>query len=76
MTLQEALKNWKPPFQYDEEGTMIVDCDYNKIIDMRGWGYLTGQGALGLKGDTAADIQDTVAEAIVGFLNDKVKSNE
>lgn len=41
------------------------------VADMRGWGYLTGQGrALALSSDDAIEAQRKTAEWIVAAMND------
>ena len=41
------------------------------VLDLRGWGYLTGKGhaALGLDEQTAMDAQDRFGDEIVTLLN-------
>lgn len=62
---------WKPPFVYNRDGQWIEDVEGNRMLDMRGWGYLTGKGsqALGLGEDEAAKIQDTIGAHVTGLLN-------
>jgi hypothetical protein len=45
-----------------------------KLILIRGWGYLTGQGALNLPFEEAKNIQDTFAQFIISKLvvDDKI----
>lgn len=58
---------WVPPFQHIHG--FITDSRGNTICQMRGWGYLTGQGALGMSGDKAAVIQDNMGDKIAKILN-------
>jgi len=62
---------WKAPFRYDEMGCWIEDANGKRLLDLRGWGYLTGQGcgALGTTQDAAAAIQDRVGRRVVELLN-------
>ena len=39
------------------------------VLNVRGWGYLTGNGALKIDMDEAAKIQDGFAELVVELLN-------
>lgn len=57
----------KPPFRYDRNGAMIWDSAGNKVLDVRGWGYLTTEG--GLNALQAADVQDEFGQRIVDLLN-------
>lgn len=67
------LVHTPPPsdWRYENRSASIV-CPSAKggertIIDMRGWGYLTGKGhrALGLDSETAGKEQDALAEFII-----------
>ena len=62
---------WKAPFHYNEEGCIIFDAGGHRVLDLRGWGYLTGQGcgALKLDQDTACAVQDRVGKRVVELLN-------
>ena len=66
-----AQRYWKAPFRYDAEGSMIWDARNERVLDVRGWGYLTGQGskALGLSAGSAARIQDDFGSSVVALLN-------
>lgn len=46
-----------------------VEDSWEKLLLIRGWGGLTGSGALNLNGEYASKIQDTLAEYIVEKLN-------
>lgn len=67
---------WKPPFSYEPEGSMICDIDEKLILDIRGWGFLTGRGgmrsgtSLGLAETEAAAIQDALGWHVTKLLND------
>ena len=60
-----------PPFHYESDGQTIRDANGQWLLDMRGWGYLTGGGSGGLHIPTeeAARIQDRVARHLVQALN-------
>lgn len=60
-----------PPFVYEEEGACISDADGKRIVDVRGWGYLTGGGgcALNLHPDKAKAIQDRIGAFLVAAMN-------
>lgn len=64
-----AQRHWKAPFRYDAEGAMIWDASGEQALDVRGWGRLTGKGALGLSGAEALRIQDDFGESVVRILN-------
>lgn len=61
---------WTPPFRYDPEGSCVWDAKNNMILDVRGYGYLTGKGSLGLSDVVAYEVQDQVGTHIAGLLND------
>lgn len=52
-------------FEYDK-GLLTVDS--SRILVIRGWGYLTGIGALNLDSTLAAEIQDEFGEYILNKL--------
>ena len=62
------------PFKYDNMGAFIIDSDCNKVLDLRGWGYLTGKGAgaLGLTEEDAAKVMDQFGKWVVMRLNNEV----
>lgn len=62
---------WIPPFSYDPHGTRIVDSKDRLILDVRGWGFLTGKGceALGIHEAKACSIQDALGGHVVALLN-------
>lgn len=67
---------WKPPFVYNCEGQWIEDSCGSRVLDLRGWGYLTGKGseALKLDEDRAAAIQDKLGAHVVKLLNQDAES--
>lgn len=60
---------FKPPFKYDKMGGYIFDNDNNMIFDMRGWGYLTGTGGLGLSPEEGIEIQDRIGERVAMMMS-------
>lgn len=54
------IKYGKPPFKYDDQGGFIIDAADNRVLDLRGWGYLTGRGvgALGLSDIDASNLME------------------
>jgi len=57
----------KYPVFYDKKGQFIVDTDYNKICDIRGWGRFKYM-------ENSRQIQDNVGEFIADAINEKLKS--
>jgi lipopolysaccharide export LptBFGC system permease protein LptF len=64
---KENFKNLDLVFKH-EQG-QIVDKSGLPIILIRGWGNLTGTGAMNLSVEEASNIQDTFADFIVERLN-------
>ena len=69
-----ARPYWKTPFRYDPEGQVITDAEGSRIIDVRGWGHLTGRAAHALDDAQASAIQDEIGTAVLGFLNSHWKA--
>jgi hypothetical protein len=69
--LKKALTYWRGPFTYHDEGGIITDAHGSRIIDIRGWGRLTGTGSegRGLPERVASVIQDDIGVALADFLN-------
>lgn len=57
----------KIPVTHDGQGSIMLGN--NAVLLIRGWGYLTGGGGLGLDADTAAKLQDELADYIVSRLS-------
>lgn len=61
------------PLSYDAKGakiyTTVPGHGYTMVADMRGWGYLTGKGALGLDPETAGKIQDEMGRYVTSCAN-------
>lgn len=63
---------WIPPFRYEPNAQIIQDAQNNRLLDIRGWGYLTGSGqalATPHSFDEAAKIQDRIGELVATRLN-------
>ena len=60
---------FKPPFKYDPDDQCIFDSAGNMIVDMRGWGFLTGKGAMAYDSEKAMKIQDKIGERITHIIN-------
>ena len=62
---------WKPPFQYNADIAAIEDATGNRVLDVRGWGYLTGKGsqALGLDEESAINIQNNIGIRVAQLMN-------
>ena len=69
---------WKPPFRYHADGQWIEDSNGQRMLDVRGWGYLTGMGseALGIGYDDAVKIQNAIGQLTVQLLNAQPKQEE
>ena len=63
---------FKPPFKYDADGQCIFDSAGNMIVDVRGWGFLTGKGAKAYKQEKAMNIQDGIGRRIAQIMNEDV----
>ena len=61
---------FKPPFKYDADGQCIFDSAGNMIVDVRGWGFLTGKGAKAYKQEKAMKIQDGIGRRIAQIMNE------
>jgi hypothetical protein len=68
-SIQKLKRYWQKPFRYEPEGTMIVDANGARILDVRGWGHLTGKGSHGVNEKFAAEIQDEIGRDVAAFLN-------
>lgn len=68
---------WQPPFCYNMDGQWIEDSKGQRMLDMRGWGYLTGKGseALGMDEDAAAKIQDDIGKHVAELLTADAKAH-
>lgn len=67
-----APKTWPElPVALDEHGLFIHDANGSRVVDIRGWGRLTGlgHGAMGLPSKDANAIQHAVGRHIVAALN-------
>ena len=57
------------PYTYDTHGCFIRDQNNTKILDLRGWGRLTGQNALAMTSDEAMELQDEFGAFLAEVLN-------
>ena len=73
MENREIYAPWKPPFRYEDFGTQIVDSGGQKILDMRGWGFLTGQGSLAMDSAKAEEIQIRIGNRVAELMNEDAK---
>ena len=64
-----AARHWKAPFRLDPEGLTIWDANHERVLDVRGWGYLTGKGSLGLPDTEAEKIMEDLGQSVVRILN-------
>lgn len=61
---------WSPPFWYDEMGSKIMDSLNRMVLDVRGWGFLTGTGGgLAMSHEKASDIQHRLGHHVVMLMN-------
>lgn len=81
----KILELYKGPFSYnmgyiyDANSEMLADNageNLQGIVQVRGWGYLTGGAAQNLDPDVAAEIQDEIGEMIAEALTQYWKSME
>jgi len=61
---------FKPPFRYDPDGQCIFDHNGNMIVDVRGWGFLTGKGAMAYDKEKAINIQDRIGRHIAHIMTE------
>ena len=61
-----ARPYWKPPFSFT--CGMINDSEGSRIVDIRGWGHLTGTGAHHLPSEQAEKVQDQLGEHLAELL--------
>ena len=66
-------KHWsnihRRPFLYEPRGQWITDSDHNRVLDIRGWGFLTGSGKVGMSLEEGAEAQDAIGEHVTELLN-------
>lgn len=66
---------WTPPFSYNRDGQWIEDSRGNRLMDVRGWGFLTGRGnGLAMDEEAAAKIQDAMGERVTTLINADVEA--
>lgn len=61
----------KGPYYGCDMGKVFIwtDCGDTTVLDIRGWGYLTGGAALKLSEDQAVEIQDQFEKWVIEALN-------
>ncbi len=66
-----TLVGYRLPLRYDHRGAIIFDADDRNVLDVRGWGHLTGHGAdgLGLSDKNGTLAQDTFGAFVVARVN-------
>ena len=76
-TPKNAYEPWKPPFRYNPDTQWIEDSNGQRLLEIRGWGYLTGRGhgGLGMDGDKAASIQDAIGQRVAELMNVDQEAN-
>ena len=75
-TASPPYSPWVPPFSYNYEGQWIEDSQGQRLMDVRGWGLLTGKGSLGMMEETAARIQDAIGLRVTGLMNVDAKAHK
>ena len=73
--MRKWLKNYKPQFKYDKHGT-IWDGESKRVLDIRGWGFLTSPSCQGLTPDEAIEVQDELARFICKKLNELEREDD
>lgn len=63
------LDVYRRPFVYHEAGQWILDSDHNVVLDIRGWGFLTGCGGLWMSPEKASVVQDSIGKHVTELLN-------
>lgn len=59
---------WVPPFLYDARGQWIHDSNGHRVLDLRGWGFLTGFHRMNT--DAAMEAQDRLGNRLAELLNE------
>ena len=62
-----------PPFKYDGH-EYIADSKGNKVLDIRGWGYLTA--VCKLTEEQAIEVQDHIGHAVAAAMNNPELTND
>jgi len=59
------------PYTYDTHGCFIRDANNTKILDLKGWGRLTGlgEGGLAMTPENAMELQDEFGAFLSEMLN-------
>lgn len=56
------------PFKYDAHSAIVFDSKGTHVLDVRGWGHLTGGAAMRLRDDEANRITDTFGSTVAWLL--------
>ncbi len=75
MTLPKVA--WgRTPWKMDHG--FILDADGHKVLDVRGYGRLTGKGsgALGLSDETASLLQDELGQHVIDLINKQAQAEK
>lgn len=62
---------FETPFRFEPLGPAVFDHFGHRVLDLRGWGFLTGKGtgAKGLPEETAANIQNGIGSRLAALMN-------
>jgi len=60
---------FNPPFHYEEIGGCVMDSENRIVLEVRGWGYLTGRCGLNLSDKVACGVQDRFGRHLAELLN-------
>lgn len=62
-------KQFTGPFKYNPSTIAIHAANDRMVLDIRGWGYLTGKASLNLSDEDATNIQDQFGYWVANKLN-------
>lgn len=57
------------PWKYVPEAGFVIDSKSRKVLDIRGWGHLTGGGGLDMSYEEARAAQNELGEYLVALVN-------
>jgi hypothetical protein len=72
----QTYEPFKPPFRYRPDFADICDARSQKMLDIRGWGHLTGAGALNMGSEEAAAIQNGIGERVAKLVTEDCQPAE